>query len=279
MWNLADGTWRILQNMWGQPIVFERWFHTCWCWYLCWAKINSWYYRGKFPLLLGTGVFIALLHGPCQVPGVRMLFPHYMGTRFWSGRSVWFAWVAYHKLWASWRDIHHRRRFQCKYWNTTSGGWFLCIWSQWDWKPEWQGRFANAMDNATWTAHTKQAGQYTGSGRGLDVPSSDGFEFDPTWLHFDLPKIFNWKIMVWFLYPDWFRSSMCSLSIEITVAQTEKNERKFWASKIGGPTWMKTTSLQTFNQKFDHCLRQTVRQTWKFWKTCWFKLAFIMERC
>ena len=47
---------------------------------------------------------------------------------------------------------------------------------------------------------------------------------------------------------------MCSLSIEITVCPNRRNERKFWASKIGGPTWMKTTSLQTFNQKFDHWL-------------------------
>ena len=33
-------------------------------------------------LLLRTGVCIALFHGPCQIPGIRMLFPHNMGTRF-----------------------------------------------------------------------------------------------------------------------------------------------------------------------------------------------------
>ena len=62
-------------------------------------------------------------------------------------------------------------------------------------------RFANAMDNATWTPHTKQAGQYTGPGRGLDVPSSDvmsliqldyiltspKFSTEKSWCDFSIP--------------------------------------------------------------------------------------------
>ena len=62
-------------------------------------------------------------------------------------------------------------------------------------------RFANAMDNATWTPPTKQAGQYTGPGRGLDVPSSDvmsliqldyiltspKFSTEKSWCDFSIP--------------------------------------------------------------------------------------------
>ena len=44
------------------------------------------------------------------------------------------------------------------------------------------------MDGAEWIAHSIQAGQCIGTGRELDVPSGNGCEFGPSWLHFDFPK-------------------------------------------------------------------------------------------
>ena len=42
------------------------------------------------------------------------------------------------------------------------------------------GCYANAVDGAKWIAHSQQVGQHTGSGRGLHLLSSNGFEFGPT---------------------------------------------------------------------------------------------------
>ena len=217
-----------------------------------------------------------------QIPGIRMLFSYNMGTRFWSGRFIWFTRIAYHKLRASRGYTHHRRRFQCKYWKTSPGWWLQCIWWQWDWQPEWQGCYANAMDGAEWIArfnpgwtihwHRKRVGRAVGDANLVQLDYiliSPKFSVEKSWCDSSIPIGLDHRCVHYHLK---------------LLLTKPRNARKLWVSKIGGPTWMKRTLLRIFNPKLGHCLGQTLRPTCKPWKTYWFRPASTMahwrdERC
>ena len=174
---------------------------------------------------------------------------------------VFFSWlffsrkkVLYHQLQKSWRDIHHWRRFQCKYWNTTSGGSFHFICSQLDWQPEWQGVMLmqwtvqnGLLIHSKWD-NTLAQDEACICCRAMDLSLVQ------------LDCILNSRIfsvdrnfLVWWYIP------LVSIIVVFIINRNccrpnRKNKRKSWVSKI------ENNVCRIVDREFDHCLRQSVRK-------------------